>query len=229
LTPVQHRATRPPRPRAARAWAGTSALCALLGAAAIGLLPEGTAPVAVASSLVTVDLDALEPLPLRAGARVDAVAPVAATPLPASEPVALTIPAIGVSTRVMALGLTEDGAMEVPPGGYPAGWFDGSPTPGELGPAVLAGHVDWDGDPAVFWGLHDLTAGDQVLVERADGSTATFAVERIAEYAKEEFPTGSVYGDIDRAGLRLITCGGDFDADTAGYTDNVVVYAHLVG
>ena len=94
---------------------------------------------------------------------------------------------------------------------------------------MLAGHVDWDGDPGVFSGLSTLTPGDQVLVDRADGSTATFVVERVGEYAKDEFPSLTVYGDIDRAGLRLITCGGDFDSAEGSYTDNVVVYARLVG
>ena len=204
-------------------------LCSLLGAAAVGL-PSGDGPtVAVAGSLVTVDTDALEPVPLRAGARLPVPPAEQALTLPRSEPVGITIPALGVTTRVMELGLDADGAMEVPPGAYPAGWFDRSPTPGELGPAVLAGHVDWDGDPGVFSGLSTLTAGDQVLVDRADGSTATFVVERVGEYAKDEFPSLTVYGDIDRAGLRLITCGGDFDSAEGSYTDNVVVYARLVG
>jgi hypothetical protein len=224
---VRHRAPAAPRPRAARAWTGTAVVFSLLGVAAVCLLPGGDGPVAVASSLVTVDPDALEPLPLRAGARVAVPEPVEAVTLPRSEPVRITIPALGLTTEVMALGLADDGAMEVPPGAYPAGWFDRSPTPGELGPAVLAGHVDWDGEAGVFSELHTLAAGDQVLIDRADGSTVTFLVDRVAEYAKDEFPTGSVYGDIDEAGLRLITCGGDFDADEDSYRDNVVVYARL--
>jgi hypothetical protein len=226
---VQHRAPTAPRPRTARAWAGTAALFALLGVAAVCLLPGGGAPVAVASALVTVDTDALEPAPVRAGQRISLPEPPPPVTLARSEPVRVAIPALGVSTQVLPLGLADDGAMEGPRGASPAGWFDRSPTPGELGPAVLAGHVDWAGEPGAFAGLRTLAAGDQVLVDRADGSTATFVVDRVAEYAKDEFPTGSVYGDIAEAGLRLITCGGDFDEDAAGYRDNVVVYASLVG
>jgi hypothetical protein len=225
---VRHRAAAP-RPAAARVWTGTAVLLSVLGVGAVCLLPAGSGGVTVVGSLTTVDVDGLEPPPMRAGTRVSVPAPVVAVTLPRSEPVRVTIPALGVRTRVMELGLEPDGSMEVPPGASPAGWFDRSPTPGELGPAVLAGHVDWDGEPGAFWGLRTLERGDSVLVDRADGSTATFAVDRVAEYAKDEFPTGSVYGDIDTAGLRLITCGGDFDADEESYLDNVVVYATLVG
>ncbi len=204
-------------------------LLSAAGVAAVCLLPAGgPGPVTVAGALVTVDVDALEPTPVRAGARVTVPVPVEPVTMPRSAPVRVTIPELGVRSPVMELGFDDDGSMEVPPGGYPAGWFDRSPTPGELGPAVLAGHVDWGGEPGVFWGLRTLRPGDQVLVDRADGSTATFAVDRVAQYAKDEFPAGSVYGDIDEAGLRLITCGGGFDPDVDSYRDNVVVYASLV-
>jgi len=226
---VRHRAPAAPRPRAARAWTGAAVLCSALGVIAVCALPGGNGSVAVASSLSTVDTEALEPLPIRAGQRVVVPAPAPAVTLPRSEPVGIAIPALGVTARVVQLGLADDGSMEVPTGARPVGWFDQSPTPGELGPAVLAGHVDWDGQPGTFHGLRTLQAGDQVLVDRADGSTATFGVDRVAEYAKDEFPAGSVYGDIPGAGLRLITCGGDFDADEASYLDNIVVYASLSG
>ncbi len=145
-----------------------------------------------------------------------------------SAPARVQIPALGVTSKVMSLGLESDGSMEVPPAGYPVGWYDRSPTPGELGPAVLAGHVDWAGEPGAFYGLRELLAGDEVVVDRADGTVATFRVDRVEEHAKDDFPTDEVYGDIDHAGLRLITCGGPFDEDTGDYTDNVVVFASLI-
>jgi sortase (surface protein transpeptidase) len=149
--------------------------------------------------------------------------------LPASPPTAVRIPALDVSSDVMELGLQRDGAMEVPPGAYPVGWYDRSPTPGQLGPAVLAGHVDWDGEPGAFAGLHELLPGDTVEVDRADGTTAAFLVDRVEEHAKDAFPGDAVYGDLDHAGLRLITCGGVFDQGTGDYRDNVIVFAHLTG
>jgi LPXTG-site transpeptidase (sortase) family protein len=148
--------------------------------------------------------------------------------LPASDPVRVRVPAIGVDSPLMDLGLQPDGSLEVPAEGFPAGWFTGSPTPGEIGPAVLAGHVDWAGSPGVFVDLDQLQAGDQVLVDRVDGSTATFVVTRVDQVAKADFPTAEVYGDIGNAGLRLITCGGEFDRSTGDYLDDVVVFADMV-
>jgi hypothetical protein len=69
--------------------------------------------------------------------------------------------------------------------------------------------------------------GDTVSVARQDGRTATFTVTRTARYPKDRFPSDAVYGPIDHAGLRLITCGGDFDDTTGHYRDNIVVYAAL--
>src|SRR3712207_8028178 len=129
----------------------------------------------------------------------------------------------------MQLGLERDGSMEVPPGAYPVGWYTGSPTPGELGPAVLAGHVDWNDEQGAFYGLRVLRQGDQILVHRADGSVATFEVGRVERHAKDDFPTSAVYGAVDWAALRLITCGGDLDEDSGDYLDNVVVFARLAG
>jgi len=96
-----------------------------------------------------------------------------------------------------------------------------------VGPAILAGHVDWDGEAGAFAGLDRLRPGDRVVVDRADGTVATFRVDRVEEHAKDEFPTDEVYGDVGDAQLRLITCGGRFDEDTGDYSDNVVVFATL--
>jgi sortase (surface protein transpeptidase) len=125
------------------------------------------------------------------------------------------------------LGLENDGSMEVPPGACPVGWYDRSPTPGQIGPAVLAGHVDWAGQHGAFFGLKELRPGDWIVVDRADGTQVTFEVDRVERHAKDDFPTDEVYGDIDHAGLRLVTCGGAFDEDSGDYLDNVIVFASL--
>jgi sortase (surface protein transpeptidase) len=145
--------------------------------------------------------------------------------LPESEPVAVSIPKIGVRSRLVDLGLN-DGEMEVPAPAV-AGWFTGGPTPGALGPAVITGHVTWNGAPAVFHRLGTLRRGDQVTVTRQDGKTAVFTVSRVARFSKSRFPSRAVYGTIDHAGLRLITCGGTYDAARHRYLDNVVVFAKL--
>ena len=161
-----------------------------------------------------------------AQATTPVVAPIAA--LAASRPIRVQIPAIGVDSGLMDLGLQADGTLEVPPAGFPAGWFTDAPTPGEVGPAVLAGHVDWAGAPGVFAELRDVAVGDEVLVARADGSTAVFRVSQVGRFAKDAFPTAAVYGDLDHPGLRVITCGGEFDDAAQSYRDNTVVFADLV-
>lgn len=149
------------------------------------------------------------------------------TPMGRSRPVRLKIPAIGVSSDLIALGLQADGTLEVPPNGFPAGWYTGAPTPGQVGPAIIAGHVRWDGRPGVFYNLAALRPDDQVMVTREDGSVAVFRVSRVAMFAKDTFPTDAVYGNIDHPGLRLITCGG-LNQQTDTYDDNTIVFADLV-
>jgi hypothetical protein len=157
-------------------------------------------------------------------------APATAAPtMEKSPPVHLLIPAIGVDSGLMDLGLLDDGTLDVPPEGFPAGWYTGAPTPGELGPAIVAGHVDWAGAPGVFYELRSLVPGDEVVVTRQDGRLAVFRVQRVEQFPKGEFPTDLVYGDLDHAGLRLITCGGSFDRSARSYEDNIVVFADLVG
>jgi hypothetical protein len=152
--------------------------------------------------------------------------------LPASPPVHLDVPAIGVSSDLLDLGLNPDGTVEVPPlaKDSKAGWYRDSPTPGEVGPALILGHVDSaEYGPGVFFELGDLRPGDEILVTRADASTAVFRVDRVASYPKDAFPTLEVYGNTDDAELRLITCGGDFDPAARSYLSNIVVYASLSG
>jgi Sortase domain len=144
-----------------------------------------------------------------------------------SAPVRLRIASIGLDSPLMKLGLQSDGTMQVPPSGFPAGWYTGSPTPGEVGPAIIAGHIDWNG-PGVFYNLHKLKPGNQIVITRKDGSSAVFRVTRVAEFPKSQFPTNLVYGNIDHPGLRLITCGGTFNRQSGHYEDNIVAFADLV-
>ena len=147
--------------------------------------------------------------------------------LPKSEPVAVSIPRINIRSRLVRLGLDKKhGTMQVPEPAD-AGWFTGGAMPGSLGPAVIAGHVTWDGAPAVFHRLSSMRQGDRVLVTRSDGQIAVFRVSRVARFAKSRFPSEAVYGPIDHAGLRLITCGGTYDAAEHTYLDNVIVFARL--
>jgi hypothetical protein len=150
------------------------------------------------------------------------VAPVNRAPSP---PVRVEIPAIGVSSRLVRLGLNADGTMEVPRDYGLAGWFSGGAMPGQDGPAVISGHVDSRSGPAVFYRLGDLRPGDRVRVQRADGTWLAFTVRGSARYAKARFPTDAVFGPVTGPVLRLITCGGDFDRASGHYLDNLVVTA----
>jgi sortase (surface protein transpeptidase) len=150
--------------------------------------------------------------------------------LPASTPVTLEIPSIGVNTDLLSLGLRENKSLEVPPDGpgAPASWYDQSPTPGDRGPAVMLGHVNaTDGGKGVFADLRALDAGDRINVVREDGTTAVFEFQRGEQYQKDDFPTLTVYGNTPGSELRLITCDG-YNADTGEFDDNYVVYATLV-
>ncbi len=147
-----------------------------------------------------------------------------------SVPRELRIPAIGVTARLDDVALQPDGTIGVPQPGpdydHPA-WFSGSPTPGELGPSVIVGHVDSAvNGPSVFFRLGDLRPGNQIQVSRADGSTALFTVQAVRSYAKRHFPTQTVYGETSNSQLRLITCGGSLSA-AGHYENNTVVFADL--
>lgn len=145
-----------------------------------------------------------------------------------SVPTHLSIPSVKIDTGLLRLGLTADGSLQVPWKPLLAGWYTRSPTPGELGPAVIAGHVDsWATGPAVFYRLGEVAVGSHVFVTRSDTSVADFEVTSVASYPKTAFPTHLVYGNVDRAELRLITCAG-WNSQTQEYDSNVVVFARLV-
>jgi len=175
---------------------------------------------------------ALRPVAAGVAALPAPTGPIAAPPqsaqaTPVASPVSLTIPLIGVQTRLMTLGLAADGTMQVPPlsSASVAGWYTGSPRPGAVGSAIIVGHVDSVNGPAVFDRLDELRPGDDVYVKRADGTTVKFRVTSLQTYLKDHFPTQTVYGPTPDAELRLITCGGAFDYATGHYLSNTVVYA----
>jgi LPXTG-site transpeptidase (sortase) family protein len=166
-----------------------------------------------------------EPSPAETGA------PPAAPPV--ALPASVSIPAIDVRSELITLGLNPDGTLAVPQPGPDydkAAWFDGSPRPGEVGPAVIEGHVDSAANgPSVFYRLGELATGDRVEVTREDGAVVTFEVYEVRVVPKDDFPTVDVYGNTEGPELRLITCGGPFDSAAGSYEDNVVVFASQVG
>jgi sortase (surface protein transpeptidase) len=130
-----------------------------------------------------------------------------------------------VRSDLVDLHLDDAGALEAPGDYGTAGWFVEGPQPGQPGPAVVAGHVDSEGGPAVFYRLAETAVGAEVIVRRQDAAPVRFAVTRVEQYPKDAFPTAAVYGPVPGPELRLITCGGTFDRQSGSYRDNIVVYA----
>jgi sortase (surface protein transpeptidase) len=147
---------------------------------------------------------------------------------PRSLPSELKIPKIDVDSAVQPISLNADGSLAVPSDFHATGWFSGSPTPGEVGASVIDGHVDNVSGIGVFWRLREMAAGDTFQVVRADGSAINFKVTSIQQFPQDQFPTNEVYGKVNYAGLRLITCGGIFNTSTGHYSDNIVVFAQAL-
>ncbi len=145
-----------------------------------------------------------------------------------SNPVHLRIPSINVDVDFSApLGLKPNREVEVPKEYDRVGWYKYGPTPGELGPAVVFGHVDSVDGAAIFYSLGQVKPGDSVFVTRADGTTAEFEITAFERVEQDAFPTQKVYGNIDHAGLRLVTCTGTYNKGELRYTHNLIVYAKL--
>jgi LPXTG-site transpeptidase (sortase) family protein len=145
-----------------------------------------------------------------------------------SEPVRLVIPKINLDTTFVApLGLNPDKTVSVPDSYTEVGWYTYGATPGEIGPAVILGHVDSYEGAAVFYHLGQLEEGDEVVVTRADGTVVTFVVESKERVPQSDFPTEKVYGKVAYAGLRLVTCTGVFNKGKQEYSHNLIVYARL--
>lgn len=223
-------ASRQPRrdrtPSFRRAWllaefgGGGAALAGIAALIMVLLAPGGPpGPSAAASA----------PRPPAAQA-LPAVAPVKLTST-AAPPIRLQIPAIGVSTKIVDEGLDPDGAIQVPPltyaGVHEAGWYDLGPAPGQVGSAIIVGHVDSYQATGVFYDLGLLVPGNLVEVTLANGEKVRFTVISVHEYPKAHFPASEVYGSEPYRALRLITCGGAFDAATRQYLSNIVVYARM--
>jgi Sortase domain len=211
---------RSPRRLAAVAALGAGLLAVGVGAA--GLATSALSPVHAAP------LPA-RPVPIPAPTEQTVLPATLATGPQAARPTWLSIPSLAIRTRLIHLGVKRDGTLQVPSSTTVAGWFTGSPRPGTIGSAIIAGHVDSRTGPGIFFWLRTLHRGDRIYVGRADGTMAVFTVTKVKRFAKDKFPTAAVYGPVPDAELRLITCGGIFDRSRGSYLSNVVVFARLAG
>ncbi|MEO3746326.1 class F sortase [Plantactinospora sp. B5E13] len=228
---------RPGKPWRA-AGIGFVALLALVGAGLIGAAwnaPDPVTPPQPQPAAAPGNVDPSTTGPADGSELPDPVSPTPdPTPgtraLPRSEPVLVNISKIGVAAAIMPVGVTPEGMVQVPPlsKAHLAGWYQPGPAPGESGNSVIVGHVDSrELGPAVFFRLGALLPGDRIEVVRKDGSTAAFVVDSVKSYPKTNFPTELVYGPASRPGLRLVTCGGDFDERVGSYPDNIIAFATL--
>jgi hypothetical protein len=197
----------------------------IAGAAGVLLIMSGIGAIGVA---ISAQVHAPQPSLVAAGA----IGPLTQGPsLRRSLPVSVDIPAIGVNSKLLHLGVNPDGTIQVPSletSADEAAWYKYSATPGQIGASVLEGHVDSYQGPAVFFRLGALRPGDTIDVTLADGITAIFRVTGVREYLKSDFPAKTIYGATDYAALRLITCGGDFDYTTGHYLSSTIVFASLI-
>jgi hypothetical protein len=158
------------------------------------------------------------------------------TPVPATHaaagvalPARVAVPRIGISSGLQRLHLRQDGELPPPSAWMEAGWYADGTRPGDVGPAVIVGHVDSTLGPAVFYRLREMRVGDTILVTGVGGKVLTFVVSEVRSYPKDKFPTDTVYGPTALPELRLVTCTGEFDYVHHNYLDNLVVFAILAG
>lgn len=182
----------------------------------ISSAPAATSPSPTSSPVAT-------PVPVDLSNRVE---PAVTRPAQAS-PTRLTVPSVGISTELETLGLLDDGSLATPVDTDLAGWYGGGVKPGAVGPAVIAGHVSWNGVKSVFFRLSEVAIGDQITVAQEDGAEVNFRVTRVEQHPKDEFPTLEVYGNTATPQLRLITCGGDFNDSSGHFYDNIIVFAEM--
>jgi len=188
----------------------------------------------VGSSTVAMTTRLPEPSELSAAAPHRALfnpVPAAPQPVPvAAGATTLDVPRLGIhGSTLVDLGVDASGVLIPPTSTAVAGWLATSAVPGEVGPSIIAGHVDSYLGPGIFFRLDTLKPGDQVSVGRSDGVTVHFQVTNVTTVPKDQFPTDAVYGPTPGSELRLITCGGEFDHKARRYLRNVIVSAVYVG
>lgn len=153
------------------------------------------------------------------------VTPAITVTTPIALPVTVAIPALDVTDEIVPVGLNPDRTMQVPDVAE-VGWYEPGVAVGAAGPAILAGHVNYQGVAGSFARIGELRPGDTITVSSAEGAQATFAVYAVTSFPKAEFRTELVYGDTAGPELRLVTCSGT--VVDHNYLDNTVVSARLL-
>jgi LPXTG-site transpeptidase (sortase) family protein len=157
--------------------------------------------------------------------------PAKPTPTQLAHPERLLIPAINVDAPVEQVGITSAGDLDTPSQSpwVDTGWYSDGPLPGEMGSAVIDGHLDRPGGyPAVFWLLRQLHVGNTVQVRESNGKTLHFRVTDVEYYAPNDAPLQRIFGNDSGKFLNLITCAGDWIPSQHQTTLRLVVYTKLI-
>lgn len=225
-------------------WPGKLAVAALPSGSLLPPLPHARPFPSLQQAPITLAMPAFPPLPRRqpfptrqqAATALVTVAPLSAhlsNPMAQERshaaPVRLKIPKLQIDTVVERVGQDKDGAMGIPRNVNHVAWYELGATPGEIGNAVIAGHLDLaNGAPAVFWPIRQLVPGDQIFVVDEQGGEHAFAVTRQATYAYAQAPVEEIFGFTIHSQLNLITCNGQWDEAAHNYSQRLVVYAELL-
>ena len=197
---------------------------------AVGVLGTGRLPVPWRLAPVAASRAADPPAPSASAPSAtpdQALAQARAIVAAAAAPTRLLVPSINVNATVEQVGMDPQGRMGVPSQASNVAWFKLGAAPGDVGNAVIAGHLDWTNGPAVFWYLGRVHRGDAITVVRADGSTAKFVTDSSATVPYNE-STDSLFTIDGPPSLTLITCAGAWDRARNTYLQRLVVHATLV-
>lgn len=142
----------------------------------------------------------------------------------------LVIPSISVASHIQDVGLTDEGLMDVPSKPQEVGWYAEGPSIGDIGSAVVTGHVDSNRlrEQGVFRDLGNLRRGDTFYVLTQDDRKLTYQVTDYGRYEPDEAPTEKIFGSTDTKQLNLITCAGGWNVLSRSYSHRIVVYSELV-
>lgn len=205
-------------------------LIAILLAAPTALVEGGPLQVDVRAGVTaeSMDLafeDSSSPAPVVATTipRRAAAAPVVDDPSDRA-PVRVSIPRIGIDGPVVPVGIAADRQLDVP-FAQTAGWYQHSSLPATRGASVIAAHVDFSGQPGLFFNLRLAEIGDLIHIEDPDGTTRTYEVSDVVLYDKTDLPSEDLFRSTGDHALHLVTCGGTFDRFERSYRGNQVVTA----
>lgn len=144
---------------------------------------------------------------------------------PVSVPTQVAISSIDAELSVIPTGVTPDGLMEIPEDPRVAGWYRYGPDPlSDAGAVVVSAHIDSKERVGPLARLGQVSPGDEVVVTTA-GEEVRYVIERVDSYPKTVIDLDAVFTRDGAPRLHIVTCGGEWDASTGSYEDNIVAVA----